>query len=86
MIGLELVADRASKRPFERGTAMHKRIQQAALADNLIVFPGPGTADGLAGDHVLLAPPYICTDVQIDEIAETMARVVATATQDALAA
>ena len=80
MIGLELVEDRNSKRPFAREKAVFKRIQKAGLENGLVTFPGPGTADGLQGDHVLMAPPFICTEEEIDFIAETLAKVVDLAT------
>jgi adenosylmethionine-8-amino-7-oxononanoate aminotransferase len=33
-----------------------------------MVYPMGGTVDGKSGDHVLLAPPFICTERDIDEI------------------
>jgi adenosylmethionine-8-amino-7-oxononanoate aminotransferase len=32
-----------------------------------------GTVDGQQGDHVLLAPPYIVTEVQVEEMVEKLA-------------
>jgi adenosylmethionine-8-amino-7-oxononanoate aminotransferase len=74
--GMELVADRASARPFDPGHRVHARIKAAALEEGLICYPGGGTLDGTRGDHVLLAPPYIIEDPQLDELVDKLARAV----------
>ena len=67
-VGVELVADRATKRPFDPRLRLHARIKAAAMADGLMVYPMGGTIDGEHGDHVLLAPPFIVTEADIEEI------------------
>ena len=69
LAGVELVADRASKRPFERGLKVVERLMDAALARGLIVWPNTGHADGTNGDLVLIAPPLVVSESQIDELA-----------------
>ena len=64
--GLELVADRGTKTPFDPSLALSARIKAAAMQAGLICYPGQGTIDGVAGNHVLLAPPYIISDSEID--------------------
>jgi adenosylmethionine-8-amino-7-oxononanoate aminotransferase len=59
LMALELVADRATKRPFEAKNGLAERIRLTARDHGLICYPTSGTADGTNGDHVLLAPPYI---------------------------
>ena len=76
---IELVADRASKRPFDPGLRLHARVKQAALDAGLLCYPMGGTIDGVRGDHVLLAPPFIVEKDQIDEIVEKLARALSTA-------
>ncbi len=66
--GLELVADRDTKEPFDPGAAVHKAVKAAAFEAGLICYPMGGTIDGRRGDHVLLAPPFILTEDQIDEL------------------
>jgi len=66
--GLELVADRAGKEPFDPALALHARLKAEAMARGLMVYPMGGTIDGKRGDHVLLAPPFICTEADIDTI------------------
>ena len=57
--GIELVADRATKAPFDPALKLHARVKAAALERGLACYPAGGTVDGVRGDHVLLAPPYI---------------------------
>jgi adenosylmethionine-8-amino-7-oxononanoate aminotransferase len=72
-VGVELVKDRASKTPFEPGLKLHAAIRREAFARGLMVYPMGGTVDGRIGDHVLLAPPFICTPRDIDEIVSRLA-------------
>jgi len=66
--GLELVADRASKAPFDPALGLNKAFKKTAFDEGLICYPMGGTIDGNSGDHVLLAPPFIITDDQIGEL------------------
>jgi len=69
---IELVADRATRKAFDPGFKLHQRIKAAAFEGGLGCYPSGGTADGKNGDHVLLAPPYICTPNDIDMIVERL--------------
>jgi adenosylmethionine-8-amino-7-oxononanoate aminotransferase len=73
---IELVADRATKAPFDPGLKLHARIKAQAMAEGLMVYPMGGTLDGQRGDHVLLAPPFIVDDAQLDIIVQRLARAV----------
>jgi adenosylmethionine-8-amino-7-oxononanoate aminotransferase len=73
---LELVEDRASKRPFDPALKVHARIKSAAMARGLMVYPMGGTIDGAEGDHVLLAPPFIVNAAQIEAIVERLGEAV----------
>ncbi len=70
--GLELVADRAHKTPFDPQLGIHKRVKAAAFEAGLICYPMGGTLDGVRGDHVLLAPPFIIEEAQIAELVEKL--------------
>jgi len=72
-MGLELVADRESKQPFDPALRLHARIKTAAMARGLMVYPMGGTIDGRRGDHVLLAPPFIVGEPEIEEIVSRLA-------------
>ena len=71
--GVELVADRRSKAPFDPALKLHARIKQQAMAQGLLCYPFGGTVDGKQGDHVLLAPPYIASRGDLEEIAARLA-------------
>lgn len=67
-LGLEIVEDRDTKKPFPVDRQINKQLKKAAFDAGLICYPMGGTIDGQNGDHILLAPPFIMTDVQIDEV------------------
>jgi len=71
-LALELVADRAGKVPFDPALQVHARVKAAALRHGLGCYPGGGTVDGVRGDHVLLAPPYIVSPVEIGMIVDRL--------------
>ena len=66
--GIELVADRETKAPFDPSRKIAGRIKTAAFEAGMVCYPMSGTIDGQSGDHVLLAPPFIIEDSQIDEL------------------
>ena len=70
---IELVADRASKTPFDPALKLHARIKAQCMERGLMVYPMGGTIDGARGDHVLLAPPFIATDADLDAIVGRLA-------------
>jgi adenosylmethionine-8-amino-7-oxononanoate aminotransferase len=80
--GLELVADRDGKEPFDPDRGIAARVKKAAFEAGLICYPMGGTIDGRRGDHVLLAPPFIITEDQIGELTARLG----TALDQALAA
>jgi adenosylmethionine-8-amino-7-oxononanoate aminotransferase len=73
---IELVRDRATKETFDPALKLHARIKAAAMARGLMVYPMGGTIDGVHGDHVLLAPPFIASDDDLDRIVDRLARAV----------
>ncbi len=64
--GIEFVADRDSKTPFDPKLGVAGKLKKAAFANGLICYPMPGTRDGRHGDHVLLAPPFIASEAELD--------------------
>ncbi|MBN1994194.1 MAG: aspartate aminotransferase family protein [Anaerolineae bacterium] len=68
MWGLEFVADRATKMPFPAERKVAPKIADAAFNLGLILYPVRGNIDGLQGDQVMVAPPFIVTEEQLDEI------------------
>ena len=70
--GIELVADRATAEPFPPDRRLHTAIKRAAMARGLMCYPMGGTIDGVRGDHVLLAPPFIVDDSHLDAIVDRL--------------
>jgi len=70
--GIELVADRSTKQPFDPALKLHARIKAEAMERGLICYPGGGTIDGKLGDHILLAPPFIVEKQHIDTIVDRL--------------
>lgn len=69
---IEFVTDRSNKNPFPADVGLAPLIHQTAMDHGLCVYPGSGTADGLNGDHILIAPPFIVESEQIDMIVEKL--------------
>jgi adenosylmethionine-8-amino-7-oxononanoate aminotransferase len=67
-VGLELVRNRSGKEPFAPALKLHAAIKAQAMRRGLMVYPMGGTIDGLHGDHILLAPPFIVSAAELSEI------------------
>lgn len=78
--GIEIVADRETKTPFDPSRGLAAKIKKAAFAEGLACYPMPGTRDGKVGDHVLLAPPFIAEEAEllgaIDSLDRALAAVI----------
>ena len=75
-LGVELVQDRATKSTFDPARKLHASIKAHAFERGLICYPMGGTIDGKHGDHVLLAPPFIMEDDQIDEVVSKLSQAI----------
>ncbi|MGB3427768.1 MAG: aspartate aminotransferase family protein [Burkholderiaceae bacterium] len=81
---IELVADRSTKAPFDSKLKLNVRIKRAAMELGLMTYPMGGTIDGAHGDHVLLAPPFIISDDELDLLIERLVEAVDVAVATAL--
>jgi len=70
--GVEMVTDRGSKQPFAPELKLNAAVKREAMARGLMVYPMGGTIDGMRGDHILLAPPFIVNREQVDAIVERL--------------
>ena len=68
LAGIEFVEDKSSRSPFPRSLKFAERFADAALDAGLTVWPNVGHADGVNGDLVMVAPPFIITEQEIAEI------------------
>lgn len=80
--GIEFVADRLTKEPFDPSHKFNARLKKHAFDAGLVCYPGGATADGVRGDHVLLAPPFIITDSQLDELVDKLAHAIDTSLKE----
>jgi adenosylmethionine-8-amino-7-oxononanoate aminotransferase len=68
LAGVELVADRAAKTPFPRERKVAERLVDAGLRNGVVLWPNTGQADGINGDLVLIAPPLVITEAEIEQL------------------
>jgi adenosylmethionine-8-amino-7-oxononanoate aminotransferase len=74
MAGIELVADKTTRKPFPRSERRAEAVGAKAFAAGLITYPGGGCADGMHGDVVMLAPPFVVTEAELEEIVAILGR------------
>jgi len=82
MLGIELVRDRESKAPFDPDHQVANRLYEALLDRGVYTYPGAGSVDGEAGDHLMLAPPLTVGEASADRIAEETVEAVRTVMDD----
>ena len=70
--GIEIVKDRSTKEPFSKKLNVANKIKKEALNLGLICYPMQGTVDGIIGDHILIAPPFIINENEINEISSKL--------------
>lgn len=75
LLGIELVEDRESKAGIRKELGLPAAIRAAAMENGLICYPGGGTADGVNGAHILLAPPFIYQPQHVDELVGKLKKV-----------
>ena len=73
MVGVELVADRATKAPFPRGRKLIENVVRIAREAGFLLYSGSGNANGVDGDIVLLGPPFVITDAELVRLADGLA-------------
>ncbi|MDH3660682.1 MAG: aspartate aminotransferase family protein [Alphaproteobacteria bacterium] len=84
--GVEFVEDRLTKTPFAPELRLHAKIKREAMARGLMCYPMGGTLDGRSGDHLLLAPPFIVSDVELEAIVNRLGQAVDAALKTSLKA
>jgi adenosylmethionine-8-amino-7-oxononanoate aminotransferase len=79
MVGIELVEDRETRAPFPRAARLTEAVVRAAREQGVLVYSGTGNANGVDGDTILLGPPFIVSDAELERIVETVAGAIETA-------
>jgi adenosylmethionine-8-amino-7-oxononanoate aminotransferase len=82
LVGLELVADRATRRSFPRAAKLIEKVMAHAREQGLLIYHGTGNEDGTNGDTVLLGPPFVVTEEELVAIADRLAGAVDRATAE----
>lgn len=72
LLGLEFVSDRVSKTPFDLQIGLTPRLVNKAFAKGLIIYPAAGAIEGIAGDAVIISPPLIITNEEIDRLVKIL--------------
>jgi adenosylmethionine-8-amino-7-oxononanoate aminotransferase len=73
LVGVELVADRATREPFARAARVTEAVVGAARERGLLVYSATGNANGVDGDTILLGPPFVITDAELERTAGVLA-------------
>jgi adenosylmethionine-8-amino-7-oxononanoate aminotransferase len=76
LVGVELVADLASRRPFARSMRVTEEVVAAARADGVLIYSATGNADGTSGDTILLGPPFVIEEDELIRLADVLARAI----------
>ncbi|MEO5939636.1 MAG: aminotransferase class III-fold pyridoxal phosphate-dependent enzyme, partial [Candidatus Limnocylindrales bacterium] len=82
LVGIELVADRATRRAFPRAARLTEAVVRRARDAGVLVYSGTGNANGIDGDTILLGPPFVVTDPELERIVETLGAAIEAATAD----
>jgi Adenosylmethionine-8-amino-7-oxononanoate aminotransferase len=77
LLGIEFVKDKKTREPFAKELNIAEKIRQAALQKNVLTYPSQGCVDGVRGDHILLAPPFIISGEECSQIAQALQYAVA---------
>jgi adenosylmethionine-8-amino-7-oxononanoate aminotransferase len=72
LLGIEFVKNKSTREPFPKENNVAERIREAALDENVVTYPTQGCVDGVNGDHILLAPPFIITPRECQLIARAL--------------
>ena len=57
---------------FDPSLKLNERVKAEGIARGVATYPMGGTIDGKQGDHVIVAPPYIVTEADVDMIVERL--------------
>ena len=78
LVGVELVADRATREPFPRTSRITEAVVGAARERGLLVYSGTGNANGVDGDTILIGPPFVITAAELDQVVDRLAEAIQT--------
>jgi adenosylmethionine-8-amino-7-oxononanoate aminotransferase len=82
MVGVELVEDRETKRPFPRKAKAMERVVEAARDSGLLLYSSTGCADGTNGDLLMLGPPFVISEAELGEAVDKTSAAIASLRSD----
>jgi adenosylmethionine-8-amino-7-oxononanoate aminotransferase len=74
MTAVEILADKPAKKPFARSERKAEAVAARAFEAGLVSYPGGGCADGVNGDSIMIAPPFVVTEAELRELAAILDR------------
>lgn len=77
LLGIEFVKEKSRREPFPKEDNIAERIRAAALEENVLTYPSQGCVDGLRGDHILLAPPFVISAEECAFLAQRLQKALA---------
>ncbi len=86
LLGIEFVREKSTRAPFAPSEAIAEKLFSAAMEAGVLTYPTQGCVDGAAGDHLLLAPPFIITPEESALIADALKSALVKVFPDARAA
>jgi hypothetical protein len=86
LVAVELVADRESRAPYPRAARVTEAVVRVARERGVLLYSGTGNADGVDGDVILLGPPFVVTDAELDTIASVTAEAIDVAVRSTVTA
>jgi adenosylmethionine-8-amino-7-oxononanoate aminotransferase len=72
LLAIEFVKNNSTREPFPKEQNIAERVRQAALDQSVLTYPTQGCVDGINGDHILLAPPFIISQPESAQIARAL--------------
>lgn len=69
---VELVKDKKNKEPFPAESNMKMKVVLHGTSQGVFLYPGYYRDRQGRGDHIMLAPPYIITEEQIDQVVDAL--------------
>jgi adenosylmethionine-8-amino-7-oxononanoate aminotransferase len=86
LFGIELVADRETRQPFPRSARVVEGVVRAARDRGVLLYSGTGCADGVDGDAVVLGPPFVITNAEMERAVDVVGESIELAVNAASAA
>ncbi|WP_010193893.1 aspartate aminotransferase family protein [Bacillus sp. m3-13] len=68
LLGMEIVADHATKYPYSQEKAVTPRLVELAQKNGLLIYPASAGIEGIGGDAVIIAPPLSINQLEMDEL------------------